>query len=105
MKMRKREVKIGQQVRDKNYGFLGIGIINDMTPEYIRVSFPGKVSMITMNYLLNEVRSLKRFPELRHKGVRSPTGTYDYCTNRITLSPYSMKWNEVTCRNCLKKRG
>jgi len=39
-----------------------------------------------------------------HRGVKTFTGIYDYCSNSISNSPFSFNWKEVTCKNCIKKK-
>lgn len=40
-----------------------------------------------------------------HKGISTMTGVYNYCNDRIDNSKFSMKWEDVTCKKCLKKGG
>jgi hypothetical protein len=104
--MRKRELKVDQQVIDVGLNW-GIGTIAQVESDFVKVYYPRKAKFgleVGNIYLPSEYRYLKRYPPLKHKGIRTYSGIYDYCSNKITGSEYSFQWDRVTCRNCLKKR-
>jgi len=129
--MRKREIKVDQKVTDKVFKNWGVGTIREILPDCVAIDFrshkkkdkrpacpvgrrflnpckreaaQGFIKFDSVLYFESDHKYLKRYPPLRHKGVRDQIGcVYDYCSMRITESEFSFKWDKVTCKNCLRK--